>query len=296
MKNNLIQTEVDVKGSTIKVLCFDGYEYISLTDLAKTQNDESPADVVKNWMRNKETLSFLGVWEELHNENFKLVEFDQFKNEAGRHAFTMSPQKWIRKTNAIGIISKSGKYGGGTFARSDIAFEFASWISPEFKLYLIKEFERLKRNESYQYQIEWDANRILSKVNYVVHTDAIKNFIVPTLTEEQKRFVYAEEADVLNVALFGMTAKEWREYNPELAKNGNMRDYTDLLHLVILSNLETINASLISDNVSQRERLIKLNNNARMQMEALKNNKNIKYLELLQQKRTEEEKILIENK
>ena len=208
----------------------------------------------------------------------------------------MSPQKWIRKTNAIGIISKSGKYGGGTFARSDIAFEFASWISPEFKLYLIKEFERLKRNESYQYQIEWNANRILSKVNYVVHTDAIKNFIVPTLTEEQKRFVYAEEADVLNVALFGMTAKEWREYNPELAKNGNMRDYTDLLHLVILSNLETINASLISDNVSQRERLIKLNNNARMQMEALKNNKNIKYLELLQQKRTEEEKILIENK
>lgn len=282
MKNNLVQTKVNVQGSTIKVLRIDGYEYISLTDLAKTQNDESPADVVKNWMRNKETLSFLGVWEELNNENFKLVEFDQFKNEAGRHAFTMSPQKWIRETNAIGIISKSGKYGGGTFARSDIAFEFASWISPEFKLYLIKEFERLKRNESYQYQIEWSANRILSKVNYVVHTDAIKNFIVPTLTEEQKRFVYSEEADVLNVALFGMTAKEWRENNPELANNGNMRDYTDLLHLVILSNLETINASLISDNVSQRERLIKLNNNARMQLEALKNNKNIKDLELIQ--------------
>lgn len=282
MKNNLVQTKVNVQGSTIKVLRIDGYEYISLTDLAKTQNDESPADVVKNWMRNKETLSFLGVWEELNNENFKLVEFDQFKNEAGRHAFTMSPQKWIRETNAIGIISKSGKYGGGTFARSDIAFEFASWISPEFKLYLIKEFERLKRNESYQYQIEWSANRILSKVNYVVHTDAIKNFIVPTLTEEQKRFVYSEEADVLNVALFGMTAKEWRENNPELANNGNMRDYTDLLHLVILSNLETINASLISDNVSQRERLIKLNNNARMQLGALKNNKNIKDLELIQ--------------
>ena len=295
MKNNLIQTEVDVKESTIKVLRIDGYEYISLTDLAKTQNDESPADVVKNWMRNKETLSFLGVWEELNNENFKLVEFDQFKNEAGRHAFTMSPQKWIRETNAIGIISKSGKYGGGTFARSDIAFEFASWISPEFKLYLIKEFERLKRNENYQYQIEWNANRILSKVNYVIHTDAIKNFIVPTLTEEQKRFVYAEEADVLNVALFGMTAKEWRENNPELARIGNMRDYTDLLHLVILSNLETINASLISDNVSQRERLIKLNNNARMQMEALKNNKNIKDLELLQQQINSDNKYLIES-
>ena len=192
-------------------------------------------------------------------------------------------------------IFKKWQIQSWDFCHPDIAFEFASWLSPEFKLYLIKEFERLKRNESYQYKIEWDANRILSKVNYVVHTDAIKNFIVPTLTEEQKRFVYAEEADVLNVALFGMTAKEWRENNPELAKNGNMRDYTDLLHLVILSNLETINASLISDNISQRERLIKLNNNARMQMEALKNNKNIKELELLQQQ-VNNDKLLIENK
>ena len=296
MKNNLIKSELDVKGSRINVVRIDGYEYISLTDLAKTQNDEAPADVVKNWLRNKETISFLGVWEELNNENFKVVEFDQFKNDAGRHTFTMSPQKWIRETNAIGIISKSGKYGGGTFARSDIAFEFASWLSPEFKLYLIKEFERLKKNEAYQQKLEWHANRVLSKVNYVVHTDAVKNYIVPTLTEEQKRFVYAEEADVLNVALFGMTAKEWRENNPELAKNGNMRDYTDLLHLVILSNLETINASLISDNISQSERLIKLNNNARMQMEALRNNKNIKDLELLQEKINENNKVLLENK
>ena len=237
MKNNSIQTELDVKGNTIKVLRINDYEYISLTDLARTQNNESPADVIKNWMRNKETLSFLGLWEELNNENFKLVEFDQFKNEAGRHAFTMSPQKWIRETNAIGILSKSGKYDGGTFARSDIAFEFASWISPEFKLYLIKEFERLKKDENYRYKIEWNANRILSKVNYVIHTEAIKNFIVPTLTEEQKRLTYAQEADVLNVALFGITAKEWRENNPELAKNGNIRDYANLLHLVILSNL-----------------------------------------------------------
>ena len=160
----------------------------------------------------------------------------------------------------------------------------------------MKEFERLKRNESYQYQIEWHANRILSKVNYVVHTDAVKNYIVPTLTEEQKRFVYAEEADVLNVALFGMTSKEWRQKNPELAKQGNMRDYTDLLHLVILSNLETINASLISDNISQRERLVKLNDNARMQMETLKNNKNIKELEVLQQQVNEDSKYLLENK
>ena len=158
MKNSIIQSKMDVKGSKISVIRVDGYEYISLTDLAKTQNDEAPADVVKNWLRNKETISFMGVWEELNNDNFKVVEFDQFKNEAGRHAFTMSPQKWIKQTNAIGIISKSGKYGGGTFARSDIAFEFASWISPEFKLYLIKEFERLKRNETYREKIDCYLN------------------------------------------------------------------------------------------------------------------------------------------
>ena len=157
----------------------------------------------------------------------------------------MSPQKWIKETNAVGIVSKSGRYDGGTFAHPDIAFEFASWLSPEFKLYLIKEFERLKSNEMYQQKIEWHANRLLSKLNYVVHTDAVKNYIVPTLTEEQKKFVYAEEADVLNVALFGMTAKEWRQENPELAKKGNIRDYTDLLHLVILNNLENPKAEFI---------------------------------------------------
>ena len=286
MKNNIIQSEMDVKGSKINVVRVNGYEYISLTDLAKTQNDEAPADVVKNWLRNKETISFLGVWEELNNENFKVVEFDQFKNEAGRHAFTMSPQKWIRETNAIGIISKSGKYGGGTFARSDIAFEFASWISPEFKLYLIKEFERLKRNETYQEKIEWHANRLLSKLNYVVHTDAIKKYIVPTLTEQQIKFVYANEADVLNVALFGMTAKEWRE----------MRDYTDLLHLIILNNLENTNAELIRMNIKQSDRLVQLNESARNQMEALKNNKNIKELEVLQQQVNEDNKYLIDSK
>lgn len=183
---------INVKDNEIRVIKIKGADYISLTDLARTQNYESPADVVKNWMRSKETISFLGVWEELNNEDFKLIEFDQFKNQAGRHAFTMSPQKWIRETNAIGIISKSGKYGGGIFARSDIAFEFASWISSEFKLYLIKEFERLKKNENYQYKVEWHANRILSKLNYIVHTDAIKNYIVPTLTEEQKKYIYIQ--------------------------------------------------------------------------------------------------------
>ena len=295
MKNNLIKSELDVKGSRINVIRVEGYEYISLTDLAKTQNDEAPADVVKNWLRNKETISFLGVWEELNNENFKLVEFDQFKNDAGRHAFTMSPQKWIRETNAIGIISKSGKHGGGTFARSDIAFEFASWISPEFKLYLIKEFERLKKNENYQQKIEWHANRLLSKLNYTVHTDAIKKYIVPKLTEEQIKFVYAEEADVLNVALFGMTAKEWRENNPDLAKKGNMRDYTDLLHLIILNNLENSNAEFIRLNMIQSERLIRLNESARNQMESLMSNKNIKELETIK-KQVNDDQYLIENK
>ena len=270
-------------------------DYISLTDLAKYSNPENPANVIIHWMSNKGTFDYIGLWEQLNNEKFNFTEFSEIKNkEVGYASFTLSPKRWIDRTNAIGIYSKGGKYSIGTFAHPDIAFEFASWLSPEFKLYLIKEFERLKKKEYYQYKVEWNANRILSKVNYVVHTDAIKNFIVPTLTEEQKRFVYAEEADVLNVALFGMTAKEWRENNSELAKNGNMREYTDLLHLVILSNLETINASLISDNVSQRERLIKLNNNARMQMEALKNNKNIKDLELLENQIND--KILIENK
>ena len=208
----------------------------------------------------------------------------------------MSPQKWIKETNAIGIVSKSGRYDGGTFAHPDIAFEFASWLSPEFKLYLIKEFERLKSNEMYQQKIEWHANRLLSKLNYVVHTDAVKNYIVPTLTEEQKRFVYAEEADVLNVALFGMTAKEWRQENPELAKKGNIRDYTDLLHLVILNNLENTNAEFIKLGMLQSERLISLNNSARNQMEILKNNNGIKELELLQERINENNKILIENK
>ena len=223
-------------------------------------------------MRNKDVIAYLGLWEKINNESFKGHEFTTFENEAGKHSFYMSPQRWIKETNAIGIISKSGN-NGGTFAHTDIAFEFASWQTPEFKLYLIQEFERLKKNEAYQYQIEWNANRVLAKVNYLVHTDAIKNIIVPELTEEQKRYVYAEEADVLNVALFGMTAKQWRLQNPELAKNGNIRDYTDLLHLVILNNLENTNAELINAGVSQEERLVKLNESAKRQIKILKDNK-----------------------
>ena len=296
MAKDLVKTEINVIDNKIGIMRIGDVDYISLTDLARYADAEEPRLPIRDWMRNKEVISYLGLWESMNNKNFKGGEFATFKNEAGSNKFKMSPQKWIKETNAIGIVSKSGRYDGGTFAHPDIAFEFASWLSPEFKLYLIKEFERLKSNEMYQQKIEWHANRLLSKLNYVVHTDAVKNYIVPTLTEEQKKFVYAEEADVLNVALFGMTAKEWRQENPELAKKGNIRDYTDLLHLVILNNLENINAEFIKLGMLQSERLISLNNSARNQMEILKNNNGIKELELLQERINENNKILIENK
>ena len=296
MSKDLVKTEINVIDNKIGIMRIGDVDYISLTDLARYADAEEPRLPIRDWMRNKEVISYLGLWESMNNKNFKGGEFATFKNEAGSNKFKMSLQKWIKETNAIGIVSKSGRYDGGTFAHPDIAFEFASWLSPEFKLYLIKEFERLKRNEMYQQKIEWHANRLLSKLNYVVHTDAVKNYIVPTLTEEQKKFVYAEEADVLNVALFGMTAKEWRQENPELAKKGNIRDYTDLLHLVILNNLENTNAEFIKLGMLQSERLISLNNSARNQMEILKNNNGIKELELLQKKINENNKILIENK
>lgn len=296
MSKDLVKTEINVIDNKIGIMRIGDVDYISLTDLARYADAEEPRLPIRDWMRNKEVISYLGLWESMNNKNFKGGEFATFKYEAGSNKFKMSPQKWIKETNAIGIVSKSGRYDGGTFAHPDIAFEFASWLSPEFKLYLIKEFERLKSNEMYQQKIEWHANRLLSKLNYVVHTDAVKNYIVPTLTEEQKRFVYAEEADVLNVALFGMTSREWRENNPKLAKNGNMRDYTDLLHLVILNNLENTNAEFIKLGMSQRERLIGLNDSARNQMEILKNNNGIKELELLQERINENNKNLIENK
>ena len=288
MKKDLVTTEIVVKENKVGILRVGNVNYISLTDLARYQNSSDPSFTVKNWLRRINTIDYIGLWEEIHNQDFNLVEFDQIKTEYGRNSFAMSPTQWIKRTNAIGIISKGGRYSIGTYAHPDIAFEFASWLSPEFKLYLITEFERLKVNEAYQEKIDWQANRILAKLNYVVHTDAVKAYIVPTLTDAQKKFVYAEEADVLNVALFGMTAKEWRESNPELAKNGNIRDYTDLLHLVILNNLENTNAELIEAKVPQNERLVRLNNSARRQMKALKNNKNIKDLELLQKQVNED--------
>ena len=276
-----MKTEINVIDNKIRIMRVGNIDYISLTDLARYANKDEPKIPIQTWMRNKDVIAYLGLWESMNNKLFKGHEFTTFEQNAGKNSFYMSPQKWIKETNAIGIVSKSGN-NGGTYAHPDIAFEFASWLSPEFKLYLIKEFERLKANEAYQEKIEWHANRLLSKLNYVVHTDAIKNYIVPTLTQEQKRFIYQNEADLLNVALFGMTAKEWKDKNPNLAINGNIRDYTDLLHLVILNNLENINAELIESNLSQRERLIKLNNIAKRQMNILKNNRNIEKLEILE--------------
>lgn len=283
MDKNIVKTEIDVINNKVRILRINGNDYISLTDLSRYANPEEPKIPIQTWMRNKNVVSFLGLWEKLHNINFKGIEFTTFENEAGKNSFYLSPQKWIKETNAIGIISKSGN-NGGTYAHSDIALEFASWLSPEFKLYLIQEFERLKNNEAYQQKIEWHANRLLAKVNYIIHTDAIKNNIIPTLTDKQKNFVYAEEADVLNVALFGLTAKQWKTKNPKLALTGNMRDYTDLLHLIILNNLENINAQLIKNGISQKERLIILNETAKSQINILSDNKNIKKLENIENK------------
>ena len=282
-----------LKDNLINVMRVDNIDYISLTDLARYKNPDNPGDVVIKWMSNKSSFDFYSLWEELFNENFKLAESREFKNDSANNSFTMSPSRWINTTNAKGFVSKRGKYDGGTFAHPDIALEFASWIDPAFKLYLIQEFERLKYNETYQEKIEWSVRRSLSKTNYRIHTDSIKENLVPTLTDKQKVFVYANEADVINVALFGMTAKEWRERNPEIADKGNIRDYTDLLHLVILNNLENINAELIEMEIPQNERLIRLNNIARKQMELLKNNKTFNNLEYMENKVNDEQTLIM---
>ena len=280
MKSEIIKTKMTVKDTTISVIRINNIEFISLTDLAKYQNSSDPSFTVKNWLRRVSTIDYIGLWEQLHNSSFNLVEFDQIKTEYGKNSFAMSPTQWIKRTNAIGIISKGGKYSIGTFAHPDIAFEFASWLSPEFKLYLITEFERLKINESYQNKVEWSVKRELSKTNYIIHTDSIKECIVPTLTEKQKQYVYANEADVLNVALFGMTAKEWRDNNLDL--NGNIRDYTDVLHLVVLANLENLNAEMIKNGIPQKERIVKLNSIAKRQLKLLSDSSSIKRLEKIE--------------
>ena len=271
MSKKLTKEIIYAKGFEISVYTEDfKNEYISLTDIAKYKSDE-PFIVINNWMRGKDTIEFLGLWEQLHNPNFKPIEFDRFRKEAGANAFTLSPQKWIENTNAIGIVSKSGRYGG-TFAHSDIAFEFASWVSAEFKLYIIKDYKRLKSEESSRLSLNWNLNRTLSKINYRIHTDAIKENIIPeNITKEQANFIYANEADVLNVALFGKTAKQWREQNPDL--EGNMRDYATIEQLLVLANIESMNAEFIRMQLPQNERLIKLNQIAISQLKSLlKNN------------------------
>ena len=263
MANN----EVVVKGIEIKFKSINKEKYISLTDLARYVNPKEPKIPIQTWMRNKDVLGYLGLWESIHNPSFKGIEFTTFEAAAGKNSFYLSPQRWIETTDAIGIISKSGN-NGGTYAHSDIAFEFASWLSPEFKLYLITEFQRLKKNE--QKEIGWDAKRELAKLNYHIHTDAIKeNLIVPNLTREQINFIYANEADLLNVALFGKTALEWKNDNPHL--KGNIRDYASIDQLLVLANMESYNAILIEQNLPQKERLIQLNQMAKSQFTVLKN-------------------------
>lgn len=279
MANKKVQSVIHADGIDIAVVTTIGNEedYISLTDMARHRNPEFPADVVKNWLRLRSTLEFLGLWEQLNNTDFKLVEFDQFKNEAGSNAFVMSPQKWIKETNAIGIISKSGRYGGGTYAHKDIAFEFASWLSPEFKLYIIKDYQRLKESEDHRLSLEWNVKRILAKANYRIHTDAIKANLIPSeLPNVQQGFVYADEADVLNVALFGKTAQQWRQEHP--GEKGNMRDNATIEQLLVLSNLESINAYLIEQSLPQPERLKKLRATALQQMEAITGSKSARTL------------------
>ena len=278
--NNIIKSTIRAKNTEISVFTnSENEDYISLTDIAKQKNPEFPADVVKNWLRIRSTIEFLGLWEQLYNPDFKLVEFDQFRESAGSNAFVLSPQKWIKSTNAMGIISKSGKYGG-TFAHKDIAFEFASWISPEFKLYIIRDYQRLKTDESYKLSYDWNVKRILSKANYHIHTDAIKNNLIPpNITAKQQSFIYADEADILNVALFGQTASQWRNNNPDLT--GNIRDYATIEQLLVLTNMENTNALLIKQGKSKQERIIMLNELARQQLLTLTETKPIKQLKNL---------------
>ena len=270
---------IEAKGFVIQIYTEDfKNDYISLTDIARYKNVHEPKDVVKNWLRVRDTIEFLGLWETIHNPNFKGVEFDSFRKEAGTNAFTLSPQRWIENTNAIGIVSKSGR-GGGTFAHPDIAMEFASWISAEFKLYLIQDYKRLKSDENSKLSLGWNLNREISKINYKIHTDAIKEYLLKDLTNEQLSYKYASEADMLNVALFNKRAKQWREENPDL--KGNMRDYASLNELLVLANMESYNAILIGKGMDQKERMIELRKLARTQLMSIEklNNTGMKSLE-----------------
>jgi len=270
IKENFIMNKIRVKNYEVSITGIEDNDYISLTDIARIKNNEDTNGVISHWLRRVDTLKYLELWERLNNLNFKPTDFEGFKSKPGENAFSISPRKWIELTNAIGIRVKSGKTGGGTFAHRDIALEFASWISAEVKLYIIKEFQRLKIQESEQ--IEWQGKRMLTKLNYLIHTDAIKeNLVTVTLSIEQKSYIYANEADMLNVALFGMRAKEWKENNPN--KKGNIRDYASTVELAILSNIEYQNAKLIEQKTSSKERLILLNAEANREKELFNKNK-----------------------
>ena len=260
-------TKIAVKGTSITVVSQNEDDYISLTDIAKHKEPDRSDHVIQNWIRNRNTIEFLGTWERLNNVNFKPLEFEGFRNRAGLNSFVLTPRQWINATNAIGVVSKAGRYGG-TYAHKDIAFEFASWISVEFKLYLIKEFQRLKEEENNRLSLSWNLNRTLSKLNYHIHTDAIKEHLIPRMiTPAQAAITYASEADLLNVALFGETAKQWGDANPEM--EGNMRDYASVEQLLVLANIESMNAELIHMGLSQSERLKRLNEIAIRQMKVL---------------------------
>ena len=259
--------QISAKGFSIQVYTEDfKNDYISITDIAKYKNTDDPRFVIQNWMRNRNTLEFIGLWEALNNPNFNRVQFDTFRNEAGLNRFTMTPSKWIESTDAIGIVSKAGRYGG-TYAHYDIAMEFASWLSPEFKLYIIQDYKRLKEDENSKLSLTWNLHREISKINYKIHTDAIKEYLLKDLTNEQLSFKYASEADMLNVALFNKRAKEWRNENPNL--KGNMRDYANINELLVLANMESYNSILIAKGIKQKERMIELRVFARKQIFAL---------------------------
>lgn len=279
-------TSITVQDVPVTIMNVDQRDYISLTDMAKARTDAGrAADVIKNWLRARSTLEFLGTWEVMYNPNFKVVEFDHFKSEAGLHTFTLSAKEWIEKTNAVGIYVQAGRYGG-TYAHKDIAFEFGSAISPVFKLYLLKEYQRLKDAENDRLKLEWSAKRFLSKNSYLIHTDAVKNYVLPqsNYTKNTEWLAYADEADLLNVALFGCTAKAWREANPTLAKNSNIRDYASIAELTVLSNLETHNAELIKSRMEKKERFEALRQIAQYQLRVLAEAEKIKELPTLEDK------------
>lgn len=275
MKNNGI---IKVEGIGIGIKEVNSQKYISLTDIARKKNSKEPRFVIINWLRNRNTIEFLGIWEKIHNPKFNRVGFDTVKMQAGLNSFTISPSKWVETTNALGLISKSGKYNSGTYAHEDIALEFASWISAEFKLYFIKEFRRLKYEENERLNLGWDVKRELVKINYKIHTDAIKENLIPKeLSKKEIHQIYANEADVLNMSLFGKTAKEWSDENPE--KKGNMRDYANVRQLVVLANIESLNSEFIKQELPQSERIISLNKTAISQMKSLVEDSRIKKLE-----------------